>query len=181
MIGGLFDDVIAGLLLHPPKQQVVLAEVGVAQHVGGDQDVLGFPVGVRQIGMPRIAGDHHLEDMGMAHAVLDQLIDVAHPERPVRHAHRQAIDRHFHHEAGRHLFELHRKIVQAIGLGEGFDFDLIAQGTITHGAHLPQAAWEWTPKKVRIASQMSSSWVREKRAPCCGSGMASSKTREVSR
>jgi hypothetical protein len=36
---GLFDDVIANLLLAMPEQEIVLGEVGMAKYVRGDQRV----------------------------------------------------------------------------------------------------------------------------------------------
>ena len=50
--------------------------------------------------------------MAIATYCLDELIDVAHAEGPVRHAHGQAIYGHFHHEARRHLLEVHGEIVE---------------------------------------------------------------------
>jgi len=123
---GLFHDVIARLFLHATEQGIVLAEVGMAQHVGSDQYVLGLAVAVGEIGTPRIARHDHLEDVGITHAMLDQLIDVAYAERPVWHPHRQAIDCHLHHETGRHGLELDRKIIQSIFAGERFDLVMVA-------------------------------------------------------
>ena len=80
----------------------------MAEHVRRDEDVLRRAVAAGKIRMPGIARKHHLEEPRVAHAVLHELIDVAHAERPVRHAHRQAVHGDFHHEAVRHLLEVHR-------------------------------------------------------------------------
>ena len=77
-----------------------------------DEHVLGERVRIDEIGLARIAGEHDLEDPRVPHVPLDELADVAHAERPVRHAHRQAVHRRFHHEAVRHQLELDRVILQ---------------------------------------------------------------------
>ena len=110
--GGMLDDVRSRHLLESRKQLVVFREIGVTQHVGGDQHVLGERIGADQVGMARIAGKHHLENPRMSHAAPDQLVDVAHAERPVRHSHRQAVDRDFHHESRRHQLEVNRVVIE---------------------------------------------------------------------
>ena len=69
----------------------------------------------------------------MAHAVLNILVDVAHAEGPVRHAHGQTIDGHLGHELRRHQLEIHWVVVQALGLRQrlqlaGVGFELLAHG-----------------------------------------------------
>ena len=51
---------------------------------------VGVRPGTRGTGSP---GKHHLEDPRVPHVAPDQLVDVAHAERPVRHAHRQPVHR----------------------------------------------------------------------------------------
>ena len=106
MVGRVLDDIFADLFLAAPEQHVVAREVGVTEHMRGHQHVLGNAVARREIRVPGIAGEHHLEQARVPHAVLDQLVDVAHAERPVRHAHRQAVDRDLHHEAVGHGLEV---------------------------------------------------------------------------
>jgi hypothetical protein len=55
-----------------------------------------------------IAREHHLEDARMAHVLADQLVNVAHAERPVPHAHRQAVHGNLGHEIGGHQIETDR-------------------------------------------------------------------------
>jgi predicted MFS family arabinose efflux permease len=73
------------------------------------------------LGLTVIPGEHDLEDLGVAHALAHQLVDVAHAEGPVRHAHRQAVDRDLGHQAGRRDLEVDRVIVQAEPVGECLD------------------------------------------------------------
>ena len=113
VIGGVLDDVLAHLLLAAPEQQVVAREVRVTEHVRGDQDVLREAVARGQIGVARVAGKHHLEQARVPHVALDELIDVAHAERPVRHAHRQPVDGDLHHEAVGHRLEVDRVELEA--------------------------------------------------------------------
>ena len=103
------------------EQLVVLGEVGVAEHVRGDQRVLGERVAVHQEGAARIAGEHDLEDLRVAHALAHELVDVAHAEGPVRHAHRQAVDRDLGHEARRRHLEVDRVVVEPEALRERLD------------------------------------------------------------
>jgi hypothetical protein len=117
----LLHDVAPGHLVEAREQLVVLGEVGVPQHVGGDQRVLGERVAVHQERAARVAGKHHLEDLRVAHALAHQLVDVAHAEGPVRHAHRQAVHRDLGHEARRRELEIYRVVIQAEALGERFD------------------------------------------------------------
>ena len=118
MRGRLLDDAVADLLLAALEQRVVLREVGVAEHVRRHERVLLQRVVAGEIRAARVAGEDDLEQPRVAHAVLHELIDVADAERPVRHAHRQTIDGDFHHEARRHLLELHGVVVEAVLVGE---------------------------------------------------------------
>ena len=108
VIGRVLHDALAHLFLAAAKQEVIAREVRVSEHVRGDQDVLGEPVALGEVGMARIAGKYHLEQPRIAHVALDQLIDVAHAEGPVRHAHRQSVDGDLHHEAVGHRLEVDR-------------------------------------------------------------------------
>ena len=114
--GRLLDDSVTDLLLAALEQRIVLREIRVAEHVRRDERVLLQRVVAGEIRAAGIAWENHLEQPRMTHPVLDQLVDVAHAERPVRHAHRQTIDGDLHHEARRHLLELHGVIVEAVVL-----------------------------------------------------------------
>ncbi len=113
VIGGMLDDVLADLPLAALEQHVVLGEIRMPQHVCRHQHVLGEPVARSEIGVTRIAREHHLEQPRIAHVPLDELVDVADAERPVRHAHRQAVHGDLHHEAVRNGFEVDRVKIQA--------------------------------------------------------------------
>ena len=129
---GFLDDVAAGHVVEAREELVVLGEVGVAQHVRGDQRVLGERVAVHQEGVAGVAGEHHLEDLRMPHALAHQLVDVAHAEGPVRHAHRQAVDRDLDHEARRHELEVDRVVVEAEALRERFEpLRVLARASVT--------------------------------------------------
>jgi hypothetical protein len=53
--------------------------------------------------------------------MLNELVDVAHTERPVRHAHRQAVDRDLGHEALGNDLELDRVILESLAARELLD------------------------------------------------------------
>jgi hypothetical protein len=53
--------------------------------------------------------------------MLDQLIDVAHAERPMRHADRQAVDGDLGHEAFRHHLEFDRVVLEPLRARQLFD------------------------------------------------------------
>src|SRR5262245_52134219 len=150
---GLLDDVLANLILTAPEQHVVGGEVGVAEHVRGDQHVLRGTVALRQICAPRVAGEHDLEQSRQAHAVLDQLVDVAHAERPVRHAHRQTVDRNLGHEAFGYDFELDAVVVEPFLARELLDAGNVRLPVF---GHVLLGYSEARPKKCRTAFQMSS-------------------------
>jgi len=111
---GLLDDLVADLLLALLEQRVVLREIRVAEHVGGDERVLLQRVVAREIGSARVARKHDLEQPRMPHPMLHELINVAHAERPVGHPDRQAVDRDLHHEARRHFLEVHGVVVEPV-------------------------------------------------------------------
>jgi len=106
VIGSVLDDVFANLALASPEHQVVTRKVGVSQDVGRHEYVLGEAVTRCEVGVAGVAGKHHLEEAGVAHVALDQLVDVPNTERPVRHPHRQSIDSNLHHETVGDGFEL---------------------------------------------------------------------------
>ncbi len=118
---GVLDDVAAGHLVEAGEELVVLGEVGMPEDVRRDQRVLGQRVGVHQEGAAGVAGEHHLEDLRVAHALAHQLVDVAHAEGPVRHADRQAVDRDLGHQARRRDLEVDRVVVEAEALRERLD------------------------------------------------------------
>jgi len=86
--GALFQDVAAGHVEEAPEQHVVLGKIGMTQHVGGDQGVLGQRIMLEHEGAARLAREHHLEDARMPHVLAHQLVDVAYAEGPVAHPHR---------------------------------------------------------------------------------------------
>ena len=111
---GLLDDLVADLFLALLEQRVVLREIRVAEHVCRDERVLLQRVVAREVGAAGITREHDLEEARVPHPMLDELIDVADAERPMRHAHRKPVDRDFHHEARRHLFEVHGVVVEPV-------------------------------------------------------------------
>ena len=65
---GLLEDVSARHR-HRPRgtARCSIGEVGVAQHVRGDEHVLRERIGVDEIRLARIAREHHLEDPRVSH------------------------------------------------------------------------------------------------------------------
>ncbi len=61
MAGGVFDDVLADLFLRASKQQVVLREIGMTQHVSRHQNVVGQTIARGNIGAARVPRKDHLE------------------------------------------------------------------------------------------------------------------------
>src|SRR5687767_11078926 len=117
----------------------------------GDQHVLRRTIALREVSATGIARKHHFEQSRQAHAVLDQLIDVAHAERPVRHAHRQPVDRDLGHEAFGHDLELDAVVIQPLFSRELLDAGNMLLPVFGHGL-----TSEARPKKCRTAFQMSS-------------------------
>ena len=154
--GRLVDDPVADFLLAAPEQLVVLGEIRVPEHVGHDQRVLLQAVALGEVGAPRVAGEHDLEQPRVAHAVLDQLVDVAHAEGPVRHAHRQAVDGHFHHEAVGHFLELHGVVVEALGAGQLLELVCRRFRWWLPSVRASAASATCSRKKARMASQTDS-------------------------
>ena len=110
---GMLDDLCVALILAAPKLQVIPGEIGMSEDVGGHQDVVGEAVAGREVGVSRVAGKHHLEQARIAHMPLQQLVDVARSEGPVRHAHRQSVDGDLGHEAVRYRLEDDRATTRA--------------------------------------------------------------------
>ena len=133
VIGGVLDDALAHLLLAASEQQIVAREVRVPEHVSGHQDVLGEAVALGEIGVPGIAGKHHLEEPRVPHVALDELVDVAHAEGPVRHAHRQPVHGDLHHEAVGDRLEVDRVELQPRAGGELLDAPHVIAPVIAHG------------------------------------------------
>ncbi len=91
-----------------------------------DEGVFGHGIVFRHVGMARVAGKHDLENVRIAHFLMHELVDVAHAERPVTHAHGQAIDGDLVHEIVRHQFELDGRKCQAQLARQCFDARRVA-------------------------------------------------------
>ncbi|MNU99981.1 hypothetical protein D3C71_901330 [compost metagenome] len=157
----LFQDVLARHGAETQKQGIAAGEVGVAQHVGRDEGVFRHGIVLGHVGMARVAGKHDFEHMRVAHLLMHELVDVAHAERPVAHAHGQAIDGDLGHEAVRYQLELDGRKLQPHFLRQRFDARRVAVqvGCIRrHAAASVSAASCW--KKVRMAAQISSFLLR---------------------
>ncbi len=181
--GRVLDDMLAHLLLAAPEQQVVLGEIGVTEHVRGHQYVIRQAIAGGEVGVARIARKHHLEQARIAHVPLHQLVDVACAERPVRHAHRQAIDRDLGHEAVGHRLEDHRRPVQSQPMGQLLHAGHVIAPRRRHGGTLPETAapaCASAVKKCRTASAMSSGTPTENRPTGSPAAAASSNRRTVS-
>src|SRR5579862_899864 len=103
--------------------------------------------------MTGVAGEYHLEQTRMTHVALDQLIDVAHAEGPVRHAHRQPVDGDLHHECVRNRLELHGVKIQPEARGKFLHAPYVTAPVAT-GIRLRLAhpvALASAPKKCRTA------------------------------
>jgi hypothetical protein len=151
---GHLDDVGAGLLVEAREKRVVLRKVRVPEHMRGDERVLGDRVAVHEVGMARVAGEHHLEDPRMPHALANELVDVAHAERPVRHPHRQPVDRDLGHQRRGRELEVDRVIVEPQLLRQDLQPGAVLRERFAHAA----AASSW--KNSRIAFQTSSTDAR---------------------
>ena len=131
--GGLLDDVLAHLILAAAKQQIVGREVGMTQHVRRHEHVLSGAIALRKVGAPGVAGEDDLEQARQSHAVLNELVDVPHAERPVRHTHGQTVDRDLGHEAFGHDFELDRVVLQPLRARELLDASDVRLPVFGHG------------------------------------------------
>ena len=118
---GLLDDVFADLVLTALEQKIVAGEVGVSQHVSGHQNVFGVRVRLREIGAPGVTRKDDFEQSRQSHPMLNELVDVAHAEGPVRHAHRQSVDGDLRHEAFGYDLELDSVVSQPLAACELFD------------------------------------------------------------
>src|SRR5260370_42187206 len=115
---------------------------------------------------------------------LQQLIDVASAERPVRHSHRQAVNRDLGHEAVGYGFENHRGPGQPKFAGEIFETRQVAAPVGLHGS-LPGAApvaadCDSSVKKWRTAATTSLESLIEQRPPAEPLRPSSSNSRAVS-
>ncbi len=75
---GLLEDPAACHRHRTHEQPIAPREIGVTEHVCQDQHVLRKRVAVDEVGVAGIAGKHHFEDSRIAHAALNQMMDVAH-------------------------------------------------------------------------------------------------------
>ncbi len=108
----------------------------MAEHMRRDQYVLRVAVVACEVGAPGVAGEHDLEQAREPHPVLHQPVDVAHAERPVRHADRQPVDGDLHHHAVRHGLELDRVILEPRAAGKRLDPCEIAAPAFAHRGSL---------------------------------------------
>src|SRR4051812_6473983 len=96
----------------------------------------------------------------MPHRLANELMDVAHAERPVRHTNRQAVDRHLVHETARNELEIDRVVIEPDRFGQGFDAlavvlqALVHVGLRKHHAASARACCSW--KNCRSAAHTSS-------------------------
>ena len=157
---GMFDDLCVALILAAPKLHVVLGKIRVPEDVRGHQHVVGKAIARREVGVARIAGKHHLEQAGVAHVPLQELVDVARPEGPVRHAHRQPVDGDLGHEAVRNRLEYDGRPIEPQPSGEILDLRHVAPPIGRHGAPpIPSpaaSACASALKKCRTAGATSS-------------------------
>ncbi len=153
----VLDDVLADLLLATTEQQIVARKVRMAEDMCSNEDVLRKAIARGEIRVPGVAGKHDLEQPRMAHVPLNELIDVAHSERPVRHAHRQSVDGDLHHEGVGDRLEIH-PVERQPGAGrqllDALDVALPVLGRIQ--AHEPSSARFSAVKKCLTAPQTSS-------------------------
>src|SRR5579862_3071881 len=180
MIGGMLDDVLADLLLAAAKQQVVVREICVAEHVGGDQDVVRQTIARGDERVPGIAGKDDLEQTRIAHVPLYQLIDIARTKGPMRHAHRQAVHRHLGHEAVGYRLEYHRVPLETQAMRQFFELGDVGLPAGAHATLPASAACASALKKCRTAVAMSSLLVTENRPVERPAAVISSNSRMVS-
>ncbi len=132
--------------------------------------------------MTRIAGKYDLEEPRVSHVPLNELIDVPHPERPVRHSHRQSVDGDFHHERVGDCLEIDRMELQARARRQLFDpldvaFPIRARSRAHPGAS--SAAFS-AAKKWRTAAHTSSKSFRAKLPAAQPADASSANRRPVS-
>src|SRR6185437_4371705 len=178
--GSMFDDVLADLLLATAEHQVVPGKIRMAEHMRGHQDIVGERVTLGHVGMTGVARKHHLEQTRIAHVPLDELVDVARAEGPVRHAHRQPVDGDLRHEAVGNRLEDDRRPLQAELASQLLEPRNVIAPPLAHAA-LPAAslsAASWV-RKCRIAAPMSSGPEMQKR-PIVACSDTSSNSRMVS-
>src|SRR5450631_219457 len=115
---------------------------------------------------------------------LQELIDVARTEGPVRHPHRQAVDRDLGHETVGYGFENDRGPAKPMFAGEIFETRQMTLPVGLHGS-LPGPApvavdCDSSVKKWRTAATTSSESLIEHRPPQEGLRPSSSNSRAVS-
>jgi hypothetical protein len=135
--------VVRHLVDHPAvglaEPEVVLEEVGVAEHVRHHQLLLHLRVRLHEVGVDGVVVDHELVDLGEAVGVALAELLVVHPEPPVRVAGREASE-------GRDLVELvvveqlehHVVEVEAVLAGVALDLAAPAVEVGREVGHLPQ-------------------------------------------
>src|SRR5271169_726251 len=109
--------------------------------------------------MTGVAGEHDFEQPGVAHVPLHQLVNVARAERPVRHAHRQTVDRYFGHEAVGNRLEYDGRPLEPEVARQILDPRHLFTPIVGHGAApgaTASAACASVVKKWRTAPAMSS-------------------------
>ena len=158
--GGVLDDLGVALFLATAEQHIVLGKVRMPEHVGGHEHVVRETVARGEVRTTRIAGEHDLEQARIAHVPLQQLVDVARAERPVRHAYRQSVHGDFRHEAVGNGLEDDRRPVESEFAGQVFELWDVSAPIAFHGSAPVgsdcAAACHSVVKKWRTAPETSS-------------------------
>jgi hypothetical protein len=118
-------------------ERVVFREVRVAEHVRRDERVFLQRIVAREVSAPRVSREDDFEEPRVAHAVLNEVVDVPDAERPVRHPHGQAVDRDLHHEARRNFLELDWVVIEPLLARQSFEPGRVVEqrvGHVTSGA-----------------------------------------------
>ena len=146
VVGHLVDHPAVGLA----EPEVVLEEVGVAEHVGHHQLLLQGRVGLHEVGIDRVVVDDQLVDLGEAVGIaLGQLLEL-HPEAPMGVAGGEA-------PVGRDLVELvvvdhledHVEEVEAVLAGVALD---LPPPPLEVGREVGHAPYRPLPRNFLIAS-----------------------------
>jgi hypothetical protein len=87
--------------------------------------------------MARIARVNDFENPRVPHLVLNELVDIAHTEGPVRHAHGQTVDCNLGHEARRYDLELDGIEVESEAVGKLLDLESVETTVAGHGLSPP--------------------------------------------
>ncbi len=129
----------------------------MAKDMRGHQDVLCKAIARSEIRVSGVAGKDDLEQPRMAHVPLNELIDVPYSERPMRHAHRQSVDRDLHHERVGDRLEVHRVEREPRSVRQLLDTLNVALPILAgFCAHDPSRARFSAVKKWRTAPHTSS-------------------------